>query len=74
MHVITMPYLYRGLHRDPETAGKLYADEVEIICKKLSDNGKKPSAFISESILGCGGHVPLPDGFLKQSYEHVRQH
>ncbi|MFL2738482.1 MAG: aminotransferase class III-fold pyridoxal phosphate-dependent enzyme [bacterium] len=74
VHEIPMPYLYRGLHRDPETAGKLYADEVEIICNKLSENGKKPSAFISESILGCGGHVPLPDGFLKQSYEHVRQH
>ena len=74
VHEITMPYLYRGMHRDPETAGKLYADEVEIICKKLSEKGKKPAAFISESILGCGGHVPLPDGFLKQSYKHVRQH
>ena len=74
VHEIPMPYLYRGLHRDPETAGSLYADEVENICKKLSENGKKPSAFISESILGCGGHVPLPDGFLKQSYKHVRQH
>jgi 4-aminobutyrate aminotransferase-like enzyme len=74
VHEIPMPYLYRGLHRDPETAGSLYADEVENICKKLSEKGEKPSAFISESILGCGGHVPLPDGFLKQSYKHVRQH
>ncbi len=74
VHEIPMPYLYRGLHRDPETAGSLYADEVEKICKTLSEKGKKPSAFICESMLGCGGHVPLPDGFLKQSYQHVRQH
>ena len=25
-------------------------------------------------MLGCGGHVPLPDGFLKHSYQHVRQY
>ena len=74
VHEIPMPYLYRGLHRDPETAGKLYADEVENICEKLSVQGKNPSAFICESMLGCGGQVPLPAGFLKQSYQHVRRH
>ena len=74
VHEIPVPYLYRGLHRDPETAGKLYADEVEIICEKLSTQGRKPSAFICESMLGCGGQVVLPEGFLKQSYQHVRRH
>ena len=74
VHEIPVPYLYRGLHRDPETAGKLYADEVEIICEKLSTQGRKPSAFICESMLGCGGQVPLPEGFLEQSYQHVRRH
>ncbi|MBC8257590.1 MAG: aminotransferase class III-fold pyridoxal phosphate-dependent enzyme [SAR324 cluster bacterium] len=74
VHQIPMPYLYRGLHRDPETAGKLYADEVEKICKILSAQGRKPSAFICESMLGCGGQIPLPEGFLKQSYQHVKQH
>ena len=74
VHEIPVPYLYRGLHRDPETAGKLYADEVEKICEKLSTQGRKPSAFICESMLGCGGQVPLPEGFLEQSYQHVRRH
>jgi len=74
VHEIPMPYLYRGLYRDPETAGKLYADEVRKICEKLSAQGKKPAVFICESMLGCGGQVPLPDGFLKQSYQHVRRH
>lgn len=74
VHEIPMPYIYRGLHRDPATAGKFYADHVLKICEKLSLQGKKPSAFICESMLGCGGHVPLPEGFLKQSYQHVRQY
>lgn len=74
VHQIPMPYLYRGLYRDPATAGKLYADEVLKICEKLFGQGKKPAAFICESMLGCGGQVPLPDGFLKQSYQHVRQY
>ena len=25
-------------------------------------------------MLGCGGHVPLPDDFLKKSYQHVRKY
>jgi 4-aminobutyrate aminotransferase-like enzyme len=25
-------------------------------------------------MLGCGGQVPLPEGFLQQSYQHVRRH
>ena len=74
VHEIPMPYLYRGLHRDPETAGNLYADEVEKICEILSAKERKPSAFICESMLGCGGQVPLPEGFLQQSYQHVRRH
>ena len=74
VHEIPMPYLYRGLHRDPSTAGKFYADEVLKVCKKLFGQGKKPAAFISESMLGCGGQVTLPDDFLKRSYQHVRHH
>ena len=62
------------MYRDPETAGKLYSDKVHEICEKLSVLGKKPAAFICESILGCGGHVPLPDDFLQKSYQHVRKH
>jgi hypothetical protein len=49
-------------------------DGVHKICEKLSAQGKKPAAFICESMLGCGGHVPLPEGFLQQSYQYVRQH
>ena len=73
VHEIPMPYIYRGIYRNPETAGKLYSDKVSDICEKLSALGRKPAAFICESILGCGGHVTLPKDFLKKSYQHVRK-
>ncbi len=74
VHEIPMPDIYRGIYRDPKTAGKLYSDKVHLICEKLSKLGRKPATFISESILGCGGHVPLPDEFLKKSYRHMRKY
>ena len=74
VHEVPMPYVYRGIFRDPETAGKLYSDKVEEICKKLSALGRRPAAFICESIIGCGGHVTLPDNFLKNSYKYVRKY
>ena len=30
-------------------------------------------AWISETILGCGGHIELPPGYLKKVYQIVRQ-
>ena len=73
VHKAPMPYLYRGKYQDPISAGNLYADEVKKICDNLVLNGRSPAAFICESMLGCGGHVPLPDNFLKQAYSFVRQ-
>ncbi|MBB4077592.1 4-aminobutyrate aminotransferase-like enzyme/Ser/Thr protein kinase RdoA (MazF antagonist) [Lewinella aquimaris] len=29
-------------------------------------------SFIAESILSCGGQIPLPPGYLRQVYDHVR--
>ena len=74
VHEVPMPYLYRGKYQDPTNAGKLYADEVKEICKKLFLKGTYPAAFICESMLGCGGQVPLPKQFLKQAYKNVRKY
>lgn len=30
------------------------------------------AAFFAESIMGCGGQVVLPDGYLARVYEKVR--
>lgn len=73
VHKIPMPYLFRGKYRDLESAGSQYADEIQKLCLELESSEKKPSAFICESILGCGGQVPLPDFFLNFAYDHIRK-
>jgi alanine-glyoxylate transaminase/(R)-3-amino-2-methylpropionate-pyruvate transaminase len=71
VHHAMTPDPYRGLWgRDDVFAGKKYADDV----KNLIDYGTsgRMGAFIAESILGVGGCVVFPDGYLQQVYEHVR--
>ena len=68
VEVVTMPDIFRGEFNDPETAGIRYAQYVQNAIQQQGDG----STFISESLLGCGGHILLPDGFLQKSFQHVR--
>ncbi len=36
-------------------------------------NAGQVAAFIAETIQGVGGTVVLPDGYLKEVYQHVRK-
>jgi alanine-glyoxylate transaminase/(R)-3-amino-2-methylpropionate-pyruvate transaminase len=70
-HHALAPYPYRGTfgYDDPE-AGRKYAQDV----KELIDYATpgKIAGFIAESIQGVGGFVVFPDGYLHQTYAHVR--
>lgn len=70
--VIPMPDTFRGLHRDPKTAGQLYANYVDQAISEIDGKGTKVGGFIGESILSCGGQIVLPDGYLPAIYEKVR--
>jgi ethanolamine-phosphate phospho-lyase len=35
-------------------------------------SGRKIAAFIHESMVSCGGQTPLPDNYLRETYQHVR--
>ena len=74
IHVIPIPDLYRGIHRreDPE-AGTHYANYVGQAIEQMKLEGKKPAAFIFESVISCGGQVELPDKFLARAYQYVRE-
>jgi len=72
VHAVTMPDLYRGLHRDPDKAGAAYAQDVHRAVASATARGAPPAAFLSESLLGCGGHVVLPVGYLTAAYAAVR--
>jgi 4-aminobutyrate aminotransferase-like enzyme len=72
IHKAINPDTYRGQYRsDDARAGEKYAADVERIIAELAANDKKPAAFICETLLGVGGQIPLPDGYLQQVYKAV---
>jgi len=70
---VSMPDTYRGSYKsDDINAAKKYAGDVEKAVKQIQQNKKGLSAFFFESLLGCGGQIVLPDGYLKESFRFVR--
>lgn len=73
IHKAINPDLYRGEYRyGDKEAGKKYATDVKRIIEEVNNEGKGIAAFICETLLGVGGQIPLPAGYLKQVYKHVR--
>lgn len=100
---VPCPDVYRGKHRNPETAGTRYAEYVRKAIAKANSKYERPcclslgarcadcaagergfgwqfsrknrgvAAFIHESIVGCGGQIVPPRGYLQQVYEAVRE-
>jgi 4-aminobutyrate aminotransferase-like enzyme len=66
-----IPDTYRGEYTaKDESAGKLYAKEAIV---QIENSNLPIAAFISEPIVGCGGQVPLADGYLKEIYPTIRK-
>jgi len=73
VQVAEMPDLYRGRYRYGDVdAGRKYADDVRNQILALAANGRRPALFFSEGILGTGGQLTLPEGYLREAYAHVR--
>ncbi|MEO6036021.1 MAG: aminotransferase class III-fold pyridoxal phosphate-dependent enzyme [Verrucomicrobiota bacterium] len=71
VHHAIAPYQYRGPYGyDDANAGKKYADDVKSLIDYATSG--KIAGFIAESIQGVGGFVEFPQGYLKNTYEHVR--
>lgn len=73
VHAVTMPDLYRGPHRDPDTAGVDYAAELGVSTAVIAGSGRSLCGFLHESLLSCGGQIPLPPNYLAAAYDTVRQ-
>ena len=71
VHTLPMPDPFRGKYRGQKALNG-YIDELKQILLSIKKQGKQLSAFVVEPIMGCGGQVILPDEFLKQSFELVR--
>ncbi len=69
IHCLDIPDGYRGRYKyeDPE-AGVKYAMQIDEVIKQVPPL----AAFYCESIIGCGGQVTLPKGYLPYIYEKTR--
>lgn len=72
VHHAMNPDPYRGPwgHDDPD-AGMKYAAEVKNLIDYATPG--RVAALFAESIQGVGGAVVYPEGFLKKTYEYVRE-
>lgn len=73
VQTVTMPCGYRGPHKGTGPAsGKAYAGYVQRAVDRIDAAGRQVAAFICESMLGCGGQIILPEGYLEAAFGHVR--
>lgn len=74
VHKVPLPDPYRGPYRGYSAkAGAQYADHVRERIDSLAAQDRGISAFIAESLPGCGGQIVLPDGYFKEAFRHVRE-
>ncbi len=66
---LSIPDVYRGKFNS-EKAGKEYAKEA---VSQIQNSKEEIAAFIAEPIVGCGGQIPLPNGYLKKIYSAIRK-
>jgi len=69
-HKVPLPDTYRGPFRGPD-AGTEYARLVAEALQRVRNRDRTVS-FMAESLIGCGGQIVPPQGFLKGAYEATR--
>ena len=73
VHVTPVPDVFRGKYRgNTADAGSKYAARVGEAVENIRKQGRRPAAFICESVISCGGQVTLPPGYLSEAASHVR--
>ena len=74
IHEVPMPDSYRGSWKTSRAdILEYYVDHVDSILDFLYRKDEQVSAFISESILGCGGQIFFPEGFLALANKKVKK-
>jgi 4-aminobutyrate aminotransferase-like enzyme/Ser/Thr protein kinase RdoA (MazF antagonist) len=66
---LPLPKAYNGLFA---TAGEYFSDAKKRI-EDFESNGNQLAGFIAEPISGCGGQVPLIDGYLSLLVPYLKQ-
>lgn len=69
-----IPDLLRGPYRYGDAdAGTKYAEHIRKAVERIRRAGRRPAAFVSESLLSCGGQIVLPEGYLQAAYRIIRE-
>ena len=67
------PDHYRGAFRgEAREAARRYIADLEAVVAAMASEGRPPAAFFAESLVGTGGQIVLPDGYLQGAYRAVR--
>lgn len=70
VHVLPMPDPYRGEFKGyGRNTAHHYALSVQTTITQMQN---PPAAFIAETLLGCGGQIVMPDGYLEEAFQYVR--
>lgn len=73
-HIVPMPDGYRGVYKGSgRETGEAYARLVSAAIETMESGGRKPAAFICESLPGCGGQLVLPEKYLENVYSSVKK-
>ena len=73
VQVAVLPDPYRGAHRGyGHDAALAYAQDVRRCTDDVAAAGRPLAGMIAESMVGCGGQVVLPDGYLAEAAAIVR--
>ncbi len=71
---VSLPDAYRAPADWPRAeVGRRYAAAVGEAAAQIAKAGRKPAAFIAESLPSSAGQIVLPDGYLKAAHEAARK-
>jgi len=70
--IVPIPDTYRGLYRNPQSAGLQYASHITQAIQSIHNRNQQPAGFICEGIISCGGQIVLPQNYLKHAFKLVR--
>ncbi len=69
--VTEMPDSYRGRVRGDDSA-PAYVESLAHVIEEMQAHGRRPAAIFSEAVLGTGGMLTLPAGYLARAFDLVR--
>ncbi len=73
VRVVPLPDTYRGMYKGfTKENGLLYAESIPPAVRSLEEAGHGIAAFLCETVISCGGQIPLPPGYLASAAQQIR--